>query len=116
MKIRKRKTYALRLTKLELLHIRDLFSVLLSTEAKQTVSQALASVEERSVVEARLWQKVAASCEEAKLPLADHAPDYICAAMVSPPPVGVFRVAHEPSEIEPIEATAKHPFGRDEED
>ncbi len=112
--IRKRKTFQLRLSKFELLHLRDLFGVLLSTEAKQTVSQALAAAEERSLIEARLWQRIAAACVEADLPTDEEAPDFICAAMVTPPPVGVFRLAQEPDET-PSKPTAAHPFGSDEE-
>jgi len=114
MKIRKRKTFNLRLSKYELLHLRDLFGVLLSTEARQTVSQALAQAEERTIIESRLWQRIAAACKEAGLPMDEDAPDFICAAMVSNPPVGVFRVAHEPNEES---APAQdHPFGRKEEE
>lgn len=115
-KIRTRKTFPLRLSKFELLHLRDLFGVYLSTEAKQTVSQALAAAEERTVIEARLWQRIAAACHEAGLPMDEEAPDFICAAMVSPPPVGVFRVAQEPNETEEAAEVPPHPFGKDEEE
>lgn len=112
-KIRKCKTYELRLTKFELLHLRDLFGVLLSPEAKQTVSQALASAEERSTVEARLWQRVAAACKKANLPLDENAPDFICAAiMTTAPSVSVFRISPEPNEQSSSdEASVNHPFG-----
>lgn len=99
-KLRKRKTIPLRLTKLELAHLRDLFSVLLANKAEKTVSQALAEAEGRTLVEARLWQRIAEVCKAARLPMDEDAPDFICAAVLSPPPVGVFRIAQEPDEGE----------------
>jgi len=111
-KIRKRKTFSLRLSKFELLHLRDLFSVSLAPEAKQTVSQALAASEERSLVEARLWQTLVAVCREADLPMDDEAPDFVVAAN-SMPTVGVFRIAQEPNETsdEPEEGASSNIFG-----
>lgn len=96
--VRKRKTYELQLSKFELVHLRDLFSVLLATEAKQTVSQALADAEDRSLVEARLWQRVAAACSDAGIPMDEQAPDFVCAAIVQHPAVGVFRLSSEPGD------------------
>lgn len=98
-KHRKQKTYPLKLTMFELVHLRDLFGVLLPLDLKQTVSQALATSENRVMVEAKLWQKIAASCTNAGVPMDDDAPDFICAA-ASAPPVGIFRLAQEPNEGE----------------
>lgn len=98
-KHRKQKTYPLKLTMFELVHLRDLFGVLLPLDLKQTVSQALATSENRVMVEAKLWQKIAASCTNAEVPMDDDAPDFICAA-ASAPPVGIFRLAQEPNEGE----------------
>lgn len=111
--VRSRKIFTLKLSKFELIHLRDLFSVLLSTDAKQTVSQALAVVEDRTVIEARLWQRVAEACKGAELPTDDDAPDFICAAAASPP-VGVFRIAQEPNEQPDVPAS--NPFGSDEDE
>ena len=94
--VRRKKTFPVRLTRFELLHLRDLFSVLLASETNQTVSQALAAVEDRRLVEARLWQKLAAAVAEAGLPTDDDAPDFVVAASQSPP-VGVFKLAEEPA-------------------
>ena len=94
--IRRKKTFPVRLTRFELLHLRDLFSVLLASETSQTVSQALAAVEDRRLVEARLWQKLAVAVAEAGLPTDDDAPDFVVAASQSPP-VGVFKLAEEPA-------------------
>lgn len=114
-KFRKRKTHPLRLTKLELCHLRDLFSILLANKAEKTVSQALAEAEGRTLIEARLWQRLVDACNEAGLPMDEDAPDFICAAVLSPPPVGIFRVASEPEEEEGEEASSS-PFGKDEEE
>lgn len=94
--IKRRKTFTLRLTKFELLHLRDLFSVVLPPEMKETLSARLAQSQDRSLVEAKLWQKLARVCHEAELPMDDDAPDFVVAASGSPP-VGVFELAHEPA-------------------
>ena len=93
--IKKRKTYDLRLTKFELLHLRDLFSILLPPDAKQTMSQALAELENRSLIETMLWKKVFQACLDAGLPTGDSAPDYV-AAPASPPPSSVFQLSSDP--------------------
>lgn len=95
----KRKTFPLKLTKFELIHLRDLFSITLPIELKQTVSQALAEAEGRPLVETRLWQKLVTAFEEAELPVNDDAPDFVVAALpAAAPSISVFRMAHEPQE------------------
>jgi len=94
---KKRKTYTLKLSKFELLHLRDLCSVALPPDLKVTVSQALALAEDRSIVEAKLWNKIAQTCKEANLPLDEDAPDFIVAAS-SAPTISVYRIADEPGE------------------
>lgn len=93
-KIHKQKTYELVVTKFELLHIRDLFSVLLPPDGGKTMSQALAELEDRSLIETMLWQKISQVCAEADLPLNNEAPDYIVAP-VSTPRLGIFHVNHD---------------------
>lgn len=93
--IKRRKTFTLRLTRYELLHLRDLFGVILPTEMKVTLSQALALQQERVLVESKLWQKVAASCAEARLPLDEEAPDFTV-AVSAPSAIGVFELTHDP--------------------
>lgn len=98
-KLRRRKTAMLRLTKFELVHLRDLMSVLTPTAADTTVSQHLASLEDRPVVESVLWRKVSQACQDMDIPLGDDAPDFIVAP-ASPPPIGVFRLAEDAEEGE----------------
>jgi hypothetical protein len=82
--IKKRKTYDLRLTKSEILHLRDLFSIVLPPTVDKTVSQALAELEGRTLIESSLWQKVSAAALAAGLPVGSDAPDYVVAPTGSP--------------------------------
>ena len=97
--IKRRKTYDIRLTKMELVHLRDLFSVLLPPAADKTMSQALADLEGRSLVETILWKKITEASEAAGVPLGDEAPDYIVAP-ASTPAISVFQIASEPEGVE----------------
>lgn len=99
LKIKKRKTYELRLTRSELVHLRDLFSVVLPPDARKTMSQALAELEDRSVIESHLWSKVSELCSDANLPLDNDAPDYIIAP-IAPPPMSVFPLTSDAEELE----------------
>lgn len=94
-----RKTISLRLTRYELLHLRDLFSIMLPLEMKVTVSQALANQQQRTLIESRLWQKIIHACADADVPLGDEAPDFVVAAS-SAPSVDVFELAHDTVPIE----------------
>ena len=88
-KHKKVKTYDVKLTTDELIHLRDLFSILLPPDASKTLSQALAQAERRSMIEAKLWDKLNKLCAKAGVPLGDEAPDYAVAPM-SPPTLGIF--------------------------
>jgi len=89
--IKKQSTFELNLTKFELLHLRDLMGILLPPDGAETISQSLASTEDRSLIESMLWDKVSKLCVHAKLPMESEAPDYIIAP-TAPPPMGVFQV------------------------
>lgn len=99
-KVRRQKVYDLALTKLELLHIRDLMSMLLPPNGEKTVSQSLAELENRGLIETRLWGKISNLCQEASLPLNDEAPDYIVAP-IAPPPMSVFHINGDGAEATP---------------
>jgi hypothetical protein len=116
MQVRKRKTFTLRLSKFELLHLRDLLSVMVPPELKQTVSQQLAAAEDRTLVETHLWNSVVDACKEAELPLGPEAPNYIVTA-TSSPSIGVFRLADDPQDglLPAAEATVKGPFDDSDE-
>lgn len=110
--IKKKKTYSLRLTKFEILHVRDLMSILLPPDAKQTLSQALAASENRQMVESVLWRKIVDACKDAELPVGDDAPDYIVAP-VSSPQIGVFQLAQEPDQAF---ITSEDEYNEDDDD
>lgn len=96
-KIHRQKTYDLNLTKYELVHIRDMLSVLLPPDGQETLSQSLAQLEGRKIIESMLWNKVVALCGEAGLPIDSEAPDYIVAP-ISTPAIGVFHINQELAE------------------
>lgn len=102
-KIHRQKTFDLNLTKFELLHVRDMLSVLLPPHGDQTLSQSLAELEGRSLIEARLWSKVTSLCEAAGLPVDAEAPDYIIAP-TSTPTLGVFHINQEAGDDEQSES------------
>jgi hypothetical protein len=95
--IKLRKTYEIRFTKYELLHLRDLMSISLPPEGKQTISNSLATLENRQMIESMLWQKLVNACQEVGLPTGDSAPDYVIAP-TGMSPLGVFQLANEPSD------------------
>lgn len=96
--IKHKKTYEIRFTKYELLHLRDLMSVSLPPDGKQTVSETLASLENRTTVESSLWEKLTTACAQVGLPVGDDAPDYIIAP-TGIAPMGVFQLASEPPSL-----------------
>lgn len=93
-KVKVAKTFELHLTKFELLHLRDLLSVAFPPEGRVTVSQALAKLENRPLIESYLWNKVSDACISADLPMDSSAPDYVVAPSGAPP-LGVFQLAQE---------------------
>ena len=93
-KIKKRKTYELRLTRTELVHLRDLFSVVLPPDVKKTLSQHLAEAEDREFIETKLWDKLIDLCKTAGVPVGDEAPDYVVAPTAAPP-MSVFPMSTE---------------------
>ena len=95
--VKRRETFTLNLTKFELVHLRDLFSIMLPPDMKTSVSQSLAVSQERTLIETKLWQKISSACFSAKLPVNDSAPDFIISP-TGPPPMGVFELAQEPNQ------------------
>lgn len=103
-KIKTIKTFDLKLTTEELVHMRDLFTVALPPDLSVTVSQFLSQIEDRTLHEARLWHKISSLCEAAKVPLGPEAPDYVISP-ISVPAMGVFRMDANPDD-EPIDEQA----------
>lgn len=96
-KDKKQEVHTLTLTRTELVHLRDLFSVVLPPDAKKTLSQALAEAENRTMNESILWNKIVDVCTAAKLPVGDAAPDYVVAPTAAPP-LSVFQLSSDPDE------------------
>lgn len=93
--IKQKTTFSVKLTKFELLHLRDLFGTTLAPDMTKTVSQTLAVSQDRVLIEAKLWQKLANACVEAGLPMNEDAPDFVVAPSGAPP-MGVFELSSEP--------------------
>jgi hypothetical protein len=83
--------FELTLTRSELLHIRDLMSVIIPSHEGLTVSEALAEAEGRTLIDVALWEKVSCACGIADLALEGDAPDYVISP-TSIPMMGIFRV------------------------
>lgn len=96
-RVKKQKTVDLTLSKFELLHIRDLMSVMLPSDGQKTMSHLLAALENRQVIETMLWDKISKACEGCNIPIGDKAPDYLVAA-TGMTPLGVFQIASDPTE------------------
>jgi hypothetical protein len=96
--VKRNKTFDLKLTKPELLHLRDVFSIVLPPDVNTTLSQQLAELENRTMIESMLWKKIYEACKTASLPVDEEAPDYIIAP-ASSPTLKVFQLAHESDEV-----------------
>lgn len=94
--LKPKKSFVLKLTKADLVHLRDLFGILLPADMKMTISQALAASQGRHLFESKLWNKISSLCHEAGIPTGDESPDFIV-AMTAPPQLGVFEMMSEGS-------------------
>lgn len=97
--VKKRNITSVKFTKYELIHLRDVMSIMLPPNGDKTVSQVLAEVEGRQVVESVLWKKISRACRELDVPLDDEAPDYVVAT-VGQPQMSVFQVSVDVGEEE----------------
>lgn len=88
-------TWELRLTKTQLVHLRDLLSILLPPDGSRTVSQALAAAEARVVAETQLWSDVSQLCRKAKIPVNKEAPDFVVMT-TGAPQLDVVRIMEDP--------------------
>src|SRR5579885_1048583 len=92
-------TWELLLTKTQLIHLRDLMSILLPPDGARTVSQVLAAGEARVVAETQLWADIAQLCRQAKIPINKQAPDFVV-MVTGAPALDVVRIAEGPDEQE----------------
>ena len=86
-----KKNFALRLSKQELVHLRDLFGIMLPADMKSTVSQSIAASQDRHMIESKLWNKLASLCQEADIPTGEDAPDFVV-TISAPPQLGIFEM------------------------
>jgi hypothetical protein len=84
------KTHDLTLTKSQILHLRDLFSIVFADGT--TVSQSLALTEGRASAELELWKKITKLCTLSKIPIGDEAPNHVI-GISEPPIMGVFNIS-----------------------
>ncbi len=82
--VKRIKTSSLQLTMHELVHIRDLMTIMLPPYGSRTVSASLADAEGRSCIDGSLWKKVSDLCELAGVPTGTSAPDYVISIVEAP--------------------------------
>jgi hypothetical protein len=73
----KTSSYDLKLTRQELIHLRDLFSVLLPPDGESTLSEQLAAYKDRQTIEHSLWEKIYELCLKTNVSTDSKAPDFI---------------------------------------
>lgn len=100
--LRPRQVHKLGLDTVELVHLRDLFSVLLPPAADKSISQVLAASASRPFTEARLWNKIQALCTATGVPVGDAAPDFIV-TIAAAPELTVFQIEREVAATTPDE-------------
>jgi hypothetical protein len=91
-------TFNVSLTRMELAHLRDLFSIRLPPDFQETVSESLAALRERPLTESFLWQKLSDVLVKAGVPVNENAPDFTLLP-TGPVPVGVFQVEATESQV-----------------
>ena len=91
-------TFEVSFSRLELAHIRDLFSVKLPPEMTTTLSEALAETQSRQLIEQKLWQKLVKVLVSADIPVDDNAPDFTLMP-TGPVPVSVFQIEASDTEV-----------------
>ena len=110
--LKPKRTFTMKLSLAELIHLRDLFSIALPVDLKTTVSQSLAAGQGRQIVETKLWNKIVHLCKEGGVPLEEESPDFII-TVTAPPELGVFEVASDYDQSD--EASAEEEESDDDE-
>lgn len=96
------KLFAIKLSRCELIHLRDILSIRLPPTFDVTLSEDLAQKTNRRMVEKTLWNKLGNACETANIALGDEAPDFVI-NISGPAPVNVFEVQLDPEVEEYVE-------------
>ena len=87
---------SLNLTKAELQFVRDLFGILLPPDGQVTVSESLAGMTGRNILERKLWAKIYETCKQSKVAVGDSVPDYIVVT-TSQPEMAIGMLEHRAS-------------------
>lgn len=93
-KVQPEALYTLHVTRDQLVHLRDLFGVLLPPDGAVSVSQFLAAITGRKELEDNLFTMIEDTCIDAQVPTGADAPDYVVMP-ITPPPMGVFEARLE---------------------
>ena len=75
---------SLNLSKEELTHIRDLFSIFLPQEFKLTLSESLATSQNKQKTENTLWKKIYNLCKTNNIPTDKDASDFAVLPLAQP--------------------------------
>ena len=89
--------FKVKLTKVQLTHLRDMLGIVLPPDTKTTVSEALATIENRRFDEMKLWEKVKKACVKADIPVENDAPDFVV-SMESHPTLSVYKLSEDDDE------------------
>lgn len=76
--------FMLGLNRAELIHLRNLMSIMLPPSGEETVGQQLARNTGLPFAETSLWQKISIACEDAGVAVGDEAPDFALAPSALP--------------------------------
>lgn len=95
----KKDSIRLTLTRDELIHLRDLMSIVLPPDGERTISSALSALTKSQMKEGILWKKISDLCAKNKIDIGSDAPDFYLDFAV-PPVIGVFASASSESSEE----------------
>ena len=88
----KTETWSLSLTQEEIIHIRNLLSILLPPTGEISLSESLLECNDMSGdVDSSLWQKIWNLCVESGVAIGDEAPDFLVGP-TDPTPLAVYKV------------------------
>lgn len=85
--------HVLKLSDVQLTHVRDVMSVIITSKTPTRISESLAETQKRSNAEADLWDKVVELCTKAGIAVGDDAPDFFVGTNEQPK-LQVFKLQH----------------------
>lgn len=103
----KTSSYDLKLTRQELIHLRDLFSVLMPPDGQSTLSEQLAEFKERQNVEHSLWEKIYDLCIKTNISTESKAPDFIV-TLTSMPNITIVELPKTSEDVKRVHAQREY--------